>query len=52
MTYDMEFFIGIVLILYINCGSTNIFTLLILPIQDHARYFHCLVFSVISFANI
>ena len=40
---------GIVLNLQITFGRIVIFTMLILPIQEHGRYFHFLVSSSISF---
>ena len=44
--------IGIVLNLYIALGSIVIFTILILPIQEHGISLHLLVSSLISFNSV
>ena len=44
--------IGITLNLYIALGSRGIFTILILPIQEHGISLHLLVSSLISFISV
>ena len=44
--------IGIALNLQIALGSIVIFTILILPIQEHGIFLHIFVFSLISFISV
>ena len=44
--------IGIALNLYITLGSIFIFTILILPIEEHGIFLHLFVSSLISFISV
>ena len=48
----LTFFMEIALNLYTAFGSIATFTILILPIQEHGRYFHFLISPSISFIKV